>query len=39
MKEFIQEIDAGLGGSVRLSVGELLGECLVNSDNMIVWEM
>ena len=36
--KYIQEIDAGLGRLLRPAVGRLLGEWLMDSDNMTVWE-
>ena len=38
MTKFIQGIGAGIGRSVRLSVGRFLDEWLMDSDNMTVWE-
>ena len=38
MTNFIQVIDAGLGRSVQLDVGRFLGEWIMGSDNMTVWE-
>ena len=38
MINFHQSIDAGLGRSVRLSVGRYLDEWFMNNDNMSRWE-
>ena len=38
MTNFIQVIDTGLGRSVQLAVGRFLGEWIMGSDNMTVWE-
>ena len=37
-EKFLQPIDAGLGRSVRLSVGRHLDEWIMNNDNMSRWE-
>ena len=38
MTNFIQPIDAGLGRSVRISVGNFLDEWLMIGENMERWE-